>query len=157
MSKEKDLAQAHVAGGGFSLSKGSVPLCLLAGILSAVYGFSLDQGKPIADIAARYGAGNFQGNVIYIFSNAGAFVTTLLYCLYLHGKEKTFSEYAGVSVVAGAGREVGANGESRAVGHSGWRCAGICRRTWCAGYELCDGEALTGLLWYGQFFMDWGI
>src|SRR4030095_9023375 len=39
------------------------------------------------------GAGNFQGNVIYIFSNSGAFVTTLLYCLYLHNKEKTFYQY----------------------------------------------------------------
>jgi len=31
--------------------------------------------------------------VIYIFSNTGAFVTTLLYCLYLHSKEKTFYQY----------------------------------------------------------------
>lgn len=149
-SKEKDLAQAHVAGGGFSLSKG-LPLCLLAGILSAVYGFSLDQGKPIADIAARYGAGNFQGNVIYIFSNAGAFVTTLLYCLYLHNKEKTLGEYAGVGLVAGASREVGANGERRAVGAS----VGAARST--AGARGALGmnfsmAALTGLLWYGQFF-----
>lgn len=77
----------------FSLAKG-LPLCLLAGVLSALYGFSLDQGKPIADIAAQYGAGNYKGNVIYIFSNTGAFVTTLLYCLYLHSKEKTFGQYA---------------------------------------------------------------
>jgi L-rhamnose-H+ transport protein len=76
----------------FSLSKG-LPLCFLAGVLSALYGFSLDQGKPIADIAANYGAGNYQGNVVYIFSNTGAFVTTLLYCLYLHSKEKTFNQY----------------------------------------------------------------
>ena len=77
----------------FSLAKG-LPLCLLAGILSALYGFSLDRGQPIADIAFKYGAGNFQGNVIYIFSNSGAFVTTLIYCLYLHRKEKTFGQYA---------------------------------------------------------------
>jgi len=76
----------------FSLAKG-LPLCLLAGVLSALYGFSLDQGQPIADVAAKYGAGNFQGNVIYIFSNSGAFVTTLFYCLYLHKKEKTFNQY----------------------------------------------------------------
>ena len=57
------------------------------------YGFSLDQGQPLADVAAKYGAGNFQGNVVYIFSNTGAFITTLLYCLYLHAKEKTFGQY----------------------------------------------------------------
>ncbi|MET0392822.1 MAG: L-rhamnose/proton symporter RhaT, partial [Chitinophagaceae bacterium] len=31
--------------------------------------------------------------VIYIFSNSGAFVTTLIYCLYLHVRNKTFGEY----------------------------------------------------------------
>lgn len=90
--KEKDLEKAQQNKSGFSLAKG-LPLCLLAGILSALYGFSLDQGKPIAEIAGQYGAGNFRVNVIYIFSNSGAFVTTLLYCLYLHVKEKTFSQY----------------------------------------------------------------
>src|SRR6185436_6206653 len=33
----------------FSLAKG-LPLCFLAGVLSALYGFSLDQGQPIADV-----------------------------------------------------------------------------------------------------------
>ncbi|NIG55327.1 L-rhamnose/proton symporter RhaT [Chitinophaga sp. Cy-1792] len=116
-SKEKDLS----AGGpsGFSLAKG-LPLCLLSGVLSALYGFSLDQGQPIADIAARHGAGSFQGNVIYLFSNTGAFLTTLVYCLYLHTKEKTFDEYA---------------------------VAGNSRLT--LNYAMA---ALTGILWYGQFF-----
>jgi L-rhamnose-H+ transport protein len=94
-NKEKDLEKNQDTKTFFSLAKG-LPLCLLAGILSALYGFSLDQGQPIADVAAKYGAGNFQGNVVYIFSNSGAFVTTLLYCLYLHIKEKTFSEYRSV-------------------------------------------------------------
>lgn len=91
-SKEKDIEKQHAANNGFSLAKG-LPLCLLAGILSALYGFSLNQGQPIADVAAKYGAGNFQGNVIYIFSNTGAFLTTALYCLYLHRKEKTIGEF----------------------------------------------------------------
>ena len=91
-NKEKDIEKRQDTKSTFSLSKG-LPLCLLAGILSALYGFSLDQGQPIADVAAKYGAANFQGNVIYIFSNSGAFVTTLFYCLYLHKKEKTFGQY----------------------------------------------------------------
>jgi L-rhamnose-H+ transport protein len=92
-NKEKDLNKLLNNQTGFSLKKG-LPLCLLAGVLSALYGFSIDQGQPIADIAAQYGAGNFQGNVVYIFSNSGAFVTTLFYCFYLHKKEKTFGQYA---------------------------------------------------------------
>ena len=91
-NKEKDLEKVHSNPTGFSLSKG-LPLCLLAGILSALYGFSIDQGQPIADIASKYGAGNYQVNVVYIFSNSGAFVTTLLYCIYLHQKEKTWQQY----------------------------------------------------------------
>lgn len=98
-AKEKDLEKKQQSSTGFSLAKG-LPLCLLAGILSALYGFSLDQGQPIADVAAHYGAGNFQGNVVYIFSNSGAFVTTLLYCLYLHSRHGTWREY---SVATGGG------------------------------------------------------
>jgi len=95
-NKEKDIAADVNNKTQFSLAKG-LPLCFLAGILSALYGFSLDQGQPIADVAAKYGAGNFQGNVIYIFSNTGAFVTTLFYCLYLHNKDKTFYQYGNAS------------------------------------------------------------
>ena len=91
-NKEKDLDKTQNNKSEFSLAKG-LPLCFLAGILSALYGFSLDQGQPIAEVAAQYGAGQFQGNVVYIFSNSGAFVSTLLYCLYLHNKEKTFKQY----------------------------------------------------------------
>src|SRR5690606_20176367 len=86
--KEKDLGEQQY----FSLSKG-LPLCFLAGILSAVYGFALDQGQPIAAIAEKYGSGNFQGNVVYIFANTGAFLTTGIYCIYLHIKHGTWSEY----------------------------------------------------------------
>lgn len=91
-SKEKDWESGQEKKNNFSLAKG-LPLCALAGVLSALYGFSLNQGQPIADVAARYGAGHYQGNVIYIFSNSGAFFTTLLYCLYLHRKNKTLGEY----------------------------------------------------------------
>lgn len=117
-NKEKDLERSANNKTGFSLAKG-LPLCLLAGVLSALYGFSLDQGQPIADVAAAYGAGNFQGNVVYIFSNTGAFVTTLIYCIYLHKKERTFGQYTSNS--GGLGMN----------------------------YLMA---ALTGILWYGQFF-----
>ena len=90
-SKEMDL-KGNDTTGTFSLAKG-LPLCLLAGVLSAVYGFSIDQGEPIAAVAQKYGGGNFRINIVYIFSNTGAFLSTLIYCIYLHRKEKTFGEY----------------------------------------------------------------
>ncbi|QDH79000.1 rhamnose:proton symporter [Echinicola soli] len=91
--KELDLAKLDKsAESNFSVSKG-LPLCILAGVLSALYGFSIDQGQPIADVAVKYGAGGFQSNVIYIFSNTGAFIVTLAYCLSLHRKQRTFGEF----------------------------------------------------------------
>jgi L-rhamnose-H+ transport protein len=107
----------------FNLAKG-LPLCLLAGVLSAVYGFALAAGQPIADVAAAHGAGHFQGNAIYIFSNTGAFLTTAVYSLWLHTKHKTLGEYV----------ELPAGGENSRLPLN---------------FALA---LLTGCLWYGQFF-----
>lgn len=122
-SKELDLQKNEAGAGTFSLAKG-LPVCILAGILSGVYGFAIDQGQPIADVAAQFGAGNFQGNVIYIFTNTGAFVFTLFYCLYLHLKSNTLHEYTHTSVKEPS--------------------SFLSRNFLMA--------ALTGLLWYAQFF-----
>ena len=54
-SKEKDIEKQSKTESAFLLAKG-LPLCFLAGVLSALYGFSLNQGQPIADVAAKYGA-----------------------------------------------------------------------------------------------------
>jgi L-rhamnose-H+ transport protein len=120
--KERDLsAQAKLE--GFSLVKGLL-LSLLAGVLSAVYGFALASGEPIADVASAHGAGVFRGNVVYIFSNTGAFITTALYCLWLHRKHRTLGEIVELPA-----------GPERARLPVNWAMA-----------------VLTGCLWYGQFF-----
>lgn len=123
--KERDIAsdEVPIAKEGFHLWKGLL-LAGLAGVLSAVYGFALEAGAPIAATAAAHGAGHFQGNVIYIFSNSGAFLTTMLYCLFLHRKEDTFAEFT-----APAGDASKASLKSN--------------------YMLAT---LTGFLWFGQFF-----
>ncbi|WP_435227065.1 L-rhamnose/proton symporter RhaT [Niabella hirudinis] len=115
--KEKELSGTTQ---GYSFKKG-LPLCILAGILSAFYGFAINAGKPISDLAATHGAGNFQVNAVYIFANSGAFLTTLFYTLYLHRKHRTFGEYKRAAV----------NGALT------------------TNYLMA---ALTGFLWYGQFF-----
>ena len=69
-----------------------------------------------------YGAGHFKTNVIYIFSNTGAFITTMAYCLYLHFKQNTLSEYS----------DQPKQPTKRLFN-----------------YLLA---ILTGILWYGQFF-----
>jgi len=118
--KEKDLVRAD-SKTSFDLKRG-LPLCILAGVLSAVFGISLSAGQPIADVAAAKGAGVFQGNVIYIFACGGAFLTTAVYCLGLHWTKHTGNEYLSPPK---AGPPLPVH------------------------YLLA---ALTGLLWYGQFF-----
>lgn len=108
-------------------------LCVVAGILSGVYGMALTEGGPIAKLAEANAAGQtvlgidaatFSSNAIYPFSNAGAFFTTALYCLYLHLRNKTFGEIVRLS-----------DGEEKASISVNWAMA-----------------ILTGCLWYGQFF-----
>jgi L-rhamnose-H+ transport protein len=89
--KERELSTGPAAA-GFNPRVG-LPLCLLAGCLSAVFNFSLLAGQPVADVAARHGAGNLQGNVIYIFSNGGAFTTTLLYAGWLATRARSWGEF----------------------------------------------------------------
>jgi L-rhamnose-H+ transport protein len=107
---------------GFSMKMG-LPLCLVAGILSAMYGFAIDQGQPIADEAAKLGSGQFQTNVVYIFSNSGAFVTTLIYCSWLHFKNRSWKQHISINEVK-KGITTGSN------------------YLWAS---------LTGVLWFGQF------
>ncbi len=131
--KERDLA----SGPGAANRDGGVLvgllLCVLAGVLSGVYGIALAEGAPIAKIAESHAAGHtvlgidastFCGNAIYPFSNTGAFLTAALYCLYLHFRQRTFGE------VVGRGRDA----EKAPLGLN-WAMA-----------------ILTGCLWYGQFF-----
>jgi len=155
--KEINLSKQISAGPKtFNLAIG-LPLCLLAGVLSAVYGISLAQGKPIADVAAKYGAGDFQGNVIYLFSNTGAFVTTLIYCLYLHWKNKTFKEYKEVPLPLKSKRVGGVVGV--ASQHSRELPQQVIteiveeniRHNRGTGFYFLM-SALTGVLWYAQFF-----
>ena len=120
--KERDLS-AQANGGQFSLMKGLL-LSLLAGVLSAVYGFALAAGEPIADIASAHGAGVWRGNVVYIFSNTGAFITTALYCLWLHARHRTLGELVGLPA-----------GQEKSSLPLNWAMAFV-----------------TGLFWYGQFF-----
>jgi L-rhamnose-H+ transport protein len=108
---------------GFALGKG-LALSILAGVLSAVYGFALEAGEPIADVASAHGAGVFRGNIVYIFANTGAFVSTAAYCLWLHARRGTFGEFLELET-----------GDAKARLSINWALAGV-----------------TGLFWYGQFF-----
>jgi L-rhamnose-H+ transport protein len=119
-SKEADLADGESS--GFSFKKG-LPLCLAAGVLSALYGIAInDAGAPIAAVAEKHGAGLWQTNVNYLFANPGALVITLFYTLHLARKNKSFREFFHVQDVSTA--------------------------SMVSNYLL---SILTGCLWYAQF------
>ena len=121
--KERDLDRSAGRRGEFSLSKGLL-LSLVAGILSAVYGLALEVAAPIANLAEQYGAGIWKGNVSYVLVNSGAFVTSLLYCLYLARRHHSIGELVRLP-------------------------ASSAPRTLAWNYLFA---LLTGTLWYGQFF-----
>jgi L-rhamnose-H+ transport protein len=99
-----------------------LPICLVAGVLSAVFSFALDAAQPVADVARAHGAGQYEGLAIYLFSNPGAFTTTVLYVLYLAWRDRSWSEFVRT--------RDGSPGLLRNYGLS----------------------LATGLMWYGQFF-----
>jgi L-rhamnose-H+ transport protein len=68
-------------------------LAIIAGLLSAVFNISLEVGKPISDLAAHYGAGNFEGNAKMIVSTSGCFVVNLVWFVVLGIKDKSLKEF----------------------------------------------------------------
>jgi len=131
--KECDQAQAGAPAPSSRNLLIGLGLCLLAGLLSAVYGISLAEGEPIAQVAKHFAvahtvlgidAATFCSNAIYPFSNAGAFLTTAIYCLFLHARHRTLGEIVALP-----------EGGEKASLPLNWAMA-----------------ILTGCLWYGQFF-----
>jgi len=131
--KERDLVKADDPSSPKGRALVGLMLCLLAGVLSGVYGIALAEGAPIEKLAEAGAAGRtvlgidaatFASNAIYPFSNAGAFLTTALYCLYLHYRHKTLGEIVRLP-----------EGKEKASLSINWAMA-----------------VLTGCLWYAQFF-----
>ena len=123
--KEKDLKLKGRNEGEaltFNMKKG-LTLTIIAGVLSAVFGISLEVGAPVAEIAGNYGAGNFQGNANLILSTGGAFITNFIWFTVVGLRKGTLKE---IIDVKGIGRNP---------------------------YILNVGMSiLSGALWYGQFF-----
>lgn len=118
--KERELAEAGTPT-RFNARLG-LPICIAAGVLSAVFSFALDAAQPVADVAREHGAGQFEGLAIYLFSNPGAFTTTLVYVAILARRDRSWGELF-------ATRD---------------RSPGLLRN-----YAL---SLATGLMWYAQFF-----
>jgi len=65
----------------------------MAGILSAVFNYALLAGTPIELAAAKAGANELlKMNAIYPFSNGGAWVTNVIWCIFIIRKNRTGSQ-----------------------------------------------------------------
>lgn len=123
--KERDLKSTQNGThntGQFNMKKG-LSLTIIAGILSAVFGISLEIGAPIAAIAGEHGAGHFQGNANLLLSTGGAFLTNFIWFLVVGIRQKTIHELTDVK-------------------HIGAKIITL-------NFIM---SILSGALWYGQFF-----
>ncbi len=123
--KEKDLKNQNIEEAEpltFNMKKG-LTLTLIAGVLSAVFGISLEVGQSLDGIAEANGAGQFQGNAKLILSTGGAFFTNLIWFTIVGLKKGTLKELIDV-------KSIGKKAYTTNVFMS----------------------ILTGVLWYGQFF-----
>ena len=100
-----------------------IPLCVVAGVLSALYSLALGSADPIAENAVKAGAStDFVMNVRFLFASTGAFVSTLPITLWQLSRKSTLRELYGA----------GADGKSAPLANIGWGLA-------------------AGFLWYIQF------
>lgn len=107
----------------FSFKRG-LPLAIAAGILSAVFNFALLAGEPLAEAATARGTSELLSwNAIYPFSHGGAWVTNVVWCVWLIRKNRTAGQFVRLPGEAGGGLSI---------------------------YYLMAG--LSGLFWYCQFF-----
>ncbi len=90
--KEKDLNAINLNKAGFNMTLGLL-LTIVAGVLSGVFNLSLEYGQPISDMAARNGAGHFEGNAKMVISTSGCFVVNLIWFLVAGFRNGTLKEF----------------------------------------------------------------
>ena len=77
----------------FDLKKGLL-VATFCGIMSACFSYGLAAGGPVREAAARHGAAPlWQGLPVLIIVLAGGFTTNVVWCVILHIRNKTGSQY----------------------------------------------------------------
>jgi L-rhamnose-H+ transport protein len=112
----------------FNLKKGLL-VATFCGIMSACFSYGLAVGGPVRKIAASYGVPPlWRGLPILIFVLAGGFTTNIVWCVILHVRNRTGSQY---------------------FQRAGSAASEMPPRVLALNYALC---ALAGFTWYFQFF-----
>lgn len=94
--KEKELpdAEKKASVAEFDLVKG-LAVAVTSGILSSCFNFGIEAGKPMAEKAVTLGLNPlFQNNVTYVVLLWGGLATNFIWCLILHARNRTWSDYS---------------------------------------------------------------
>jgi L-rhamnose-H+ transport protein len=100
--KEKDISTQEGTSKEFHMLMGLI-LAIIGGMLSGVFNVSLEFGQPIADIAAKNGAGYFEGNAKLVVSTAGCYLVNLIWFLVAGIRQRTLREFTGKTGLSSAG------------------------------------------------------
>jgi L-rhamnose-H+ transport protein len=91
--KEREMAEKAEDGSRFDMRKG-LWLVVLAGVLSGVFGVGASAGKPIDEIALKYGAmEGFAGYPKYVYLTGGTLLTNLVWWLIVCIRRGTLREF----------------------------------------------------------------
>jgi len=123
----------------FNISKGLLA-ALFVGITGSSAALGIEQGKAIADTCLHFGVNPlFQDSVVFFVLYSGSFVTTLIWCIYLSIKNKTYINFARKS-----GNSLGIN----------YLCCAFAGFLWYINYVFFG----MGKSQMGEFsFVAWGI
>lgn len=96
--KERELMAAGGGHGGVFKPAIGIPLCILAGVLSAVYSLALEAANPIAAEAVRRGTSpDLEMNARFLFASTGAFFSVLPITLWQLWRAAALGELVGRS------------------------------------------------------------
>lgn len=90
--KEQDMISQANGNKKFNMTAGLL-LTIVAGVLSGIFNLSLEYGQPIADMAAKNGAGYFQGNAKMVISTSGCFVVNFIWFVVAGLRTGTLKEF----------------------------------------------------------------
>lgn len=123
----------------FNIRKGLVA-ALFVGVTGSSAALGIEQGKTIADTCVEFGANPlFQDSVVFLILYSGSFLTTLIWCVYLSIRNRTFSSF-----VRKSGKSLGLN----------YLCCAFAGFLWYINYVFFG----MGKSQMGEFsFVAWGI
>lgn len=91
-------------------------IAVFAGVLSACYGFALHAGQPIVAAAEAAGASSLlKTNIVFIFSNGGAFICNALISFYIIYRSRAFRAF-----ISGGTKQLTTNYLLAALGGGLW-------------------------------------